>query len=154
MLTDEEKREIEAELKNYPSREAGCVDAMKIVQKHRRWVSDEALADLAPVLGMTKDELDAVATFYPFIFRRPVGRHVIFVCDSVTCWVLGYEAVLERLKTELGIMIGGTTHDSRFTLLPVSCLGACDRAPAIMVDRDLYGNVEPDTVMQVLEGYD
>jgi NADH-quinone oxidoreductase subunit E len=105
------------------------------------------------LLEMTADELDAVATFYSFIFRKPVGRHVILICDSISCWVMGYNPLLDILKTGLGIAYGETTADKRYTLLPISCLGACDRAPAMMVDGDLYGPVTPEMMDGILEKY-
>ena len=108
---------------------------------------------MAPLLGMTPDELDAVATFYPFIFRRPVGRHVIFVCDTVSCWIMGYETMLRHLTETLGISMGETTPDGRFTLLPVSCIGACDHAPAMMIDRDLHGDLTRRRSTVILERY-
>ncbi len=153
MLTDEERREIEEALGSCGDRRGACVDALKVIQKHRGWVSDEAVNDLVPVLGMSAEEIDAVATFYPLIFRKPVGRHVIFVCDGVSCWVMGYEGLLAALTDRLGIAVGGTTEDRRFTLLPISCIGACDHAPAIMVDGDLYGDVSPESLGEILEKY-
>lgn len=129
------------------------MDALNIVQRHRGWVSDEALKDVATHLEMTPDELDAVATFYSFIFRKPVGRHVILVCDSISCWVMGYNPLLDVLKAKLNICFGETTEDKRFTLLPISCLGACDRAPAMMVDDDLYGPVAPEMMDKILGKY-
>ncbi len=144
MLSPEERAEIEEEAKRYPTRRALCIDAMKVVQKHRGWVSDEALADVAALLGMTPDELDGVATFYNLVFRAPVGRHVVLVCDSVSCWIMGAPRLRDRLCRELGVALGGTSADGRFTVLPVVCLGACDRAPAMMVDDDLHGDLDPD----------
>jgi NADH-quinone oxidoreductase subunit E len=155
MLSAEETREITAELLHYEVKRAACLEALKIVQRHRGWVSDESLRDIAALLEMTPDELDSIATFYSLIFRRPVGRHVILVCDSVSCWIMGYEQVLGALTAQLGISLGETTPDGRFTLLPISCLGACDRAPALMVDDDLYGNVgaTPEDLVAILERY-
>ncbi len=153
MLSPEELREIESEFPHYPNKQAVCIDAMKIVQKHRGWVSDENLKDIAELLGMSVDELDGVATFYNLIFRKPVGRHVIMVCDSVSCWVMGYERLRKELKNRLGIQMGETTADGRFTLLPIVCLGACDRAPAMTVDEDLHLNVDPQKLDGVLEKY-
>ncbi len=153
MLSPEELKEIEAEFPHYPNRQAVCIDAMKIVQKHRGWVSDESLKDIAELLGMSVDELDGVATFYNLIFRKPVGRHVIMVCDSVSCWVMGYERLRRELKNRLGIQMGETTADGRFTLLPIVCLGACDRAPAMTVDEDLHLNVDPQRLDSLLEKY-
>ena len=84
MLTAEEINEIDAEAAHYPRRDAVCIDALKIVQRHRGWVSDESVRDIAGHIGMSPTDVDSVATFYNLIFRKPVGRHVIMVCDSVS----------------------------------------------------------------------
>ncbi|HEX5474671.1 MAG TPA: NADH-quinone oxidoreductase subunit NuoE [Vicinamibacterales bacterium] len=153
MLSDDERREIEAEMTRYPTRRAACVDAMKIVQRHRGWVSDESLQDIAGLLQMTLDELDGVATFYNLIFRRPVGRHLVLVCNSVSCWMLGADRVSAGIAAAIGAGPGETTPDGRFTLLPIVCLGACDHAPALMVDGDLHGDVDPAHASDLLARY-
>ncbi len=153
MLTEEERKEIEAELKKYAHKRAAAIDALKIVQRHRGWISNNSLKDIALFLEMTDDELDSVGTCYNFIFRKPVGRHVILVCDSISCWVTGYESILGHLEKRLGITFGQTTTDSRFTLLPVACLGACDKAPVIMIDDNLHGELTPAKVDDILEKY-
>jgi NADH-quinone oxidoreductase subunit E len=153
MLTDEEKKEILEELEALPQKRAACIGALNVVQRHRRWVSDESVRDIAEFLEMTPEEVDNVATFYSLIFRCPVGRHVILICNSVTCWMMGYENLLDHLKKRLGIGLGETTLDERFTIIPVVCLGACDRAPALMIDDDLHGPLDPETLDRVLERY-
>ncbi len=153
MLSEEERREIEAEFPHYEQKQAVSVEALKVVQRHRRWVSDDALRDVAAVLQMTPDELDNVATFYNLIFRRPVGRHVILVCDSVTCWIMGYDRLIQALGHRLKVTLGETSSDGRFTLLPIACLGTCDHAPALMIDEDLYRDVDPTGLDQILERY-
>jgi len=153
MLSEQEKNEITAEMAHCATKASASVEALNIIQQHRGWVSDEAMQDAAALLEMTPDELDAVATFYSFIFRRPVGRHVILVCDSISCWVMGYNPLLDVLKARLGISFGDTTEDKRFTLLPISCLGACDRAPAMMVANDLYGPVTAEIMEEILGKY-
>jgi NADH-quinone oxidoreductase subunit E len=152
-LSTEERREIEAEFAHYPTKRAVCIDAMKIVQRHRGWVSDESLQDIARLLGMSLDELDGVATFYNLLFRKPVGRHVVLLCDSVSCWIMGYERLRERLCTKLAVRLGETTADGRFTLLPIVCLGTCDHAPAMLVDEDLYRDLDSEKAEQALENY-
>jgi NADH-quinone oxidoreductase subunit E len=152
MLTTEEKKEIEAEFPQYEQKRAVSVEALKVIQRHRGWVSDDAIKDIAEFLEMSPDELDGVATFYNLIFRKPVGRHVILVCNSVTCWIMGYEGILEHLKQRLGIELGETTADGLFTLLPIVCLGACDQAPAMMIDDNLYGNLDPAKIDEILQG--
>lgn len=157
MLSLDEREEIEAEAGHYPNRRALCIEAMKVVQKHRGWVSDEALRDLSQLLEMTPEELDSVATFYNLIYRRPVGKHVVLVCDSVSCWIMGYPRLRDALCGRLRVPLGQTTSDGRFTLLPVVCLGACDHAPVMMVDDDLHLDLDPatapDRIDAVLERY-
>jgi NADH-quinone oxidoreductase subunit E len=153
MLTEEERREIEAEVPRYPQKKATCIEAMKIVQRHRGWVSDEALQGIGELLGMTVDELEGVASFYNLIFRKPVGRHVILICDSISCWIMGYDRMREHLTARLGINLGETTADGRFTLLPIDCLGACDHAPALMIDDDLHGDLDPEKIDEILNKY-
>ena len=153
MLTAEEKKEIEAEFPRYEQKRAACVEALKVVQRHRGWVSDECLVAVAEFLEMAPAEVDAVATFYNLIFRKPVGKHIILVCDSISCWIMGYERVLQHLQDRLGIVKGETTADGVFTLLPIVCLGACDQAPAMMIDDELYGKLDPDKIDEILTKY-
>ena len=142
MLSEQEQREIAAERAHYEQPQAAAIEALKIVQAHRGWVSDEAVADIAAALDTSTAAIDAVATFYNLIYRQPVGRHVIHVCDSVSCWLMGQPRLLELLRAELGIDLGRTTPDGRFTLLPTVCLGTCDRAPAMLVGRDTHRDLE------------
>jgi NADH-quinone oxidoreductase subunit E len=102
---------------------------------------------------MSVEELDGVATFYNLVFRKPVGRHVMMVCDSVSCWLTGYEEVHKDITKRLGINFGETTADGRFTLLPIVCLGACDRAPAMMVDGNLHPDLDAQKIEGILEEY-
>jgi NADH-quinone oxidoreductase subunit E len=158
MLSDQEKAEIEHELGQYESKQAAGIEALMILQNHRGWISDESLADLAAFLEISTDELDAVATFYNHVFRRPVGRHVILICDSVSCWVMGYERLAAQLKAKLNIEFGETTKDKRFTLLTNPCLGVCDRAPCLMIGEDLHADLDPEQatakIERILEGYE
>jgi NADH-quinone oxidoreductase subunit E len=153
LLSAEERKEIQAELAHFPEKKSACIDAMRILQRHRGWVSDEALRDVAELLEMSVDDLDSVATFYNLLYRKPVGRHVILVCDSVSCWIMGYDRIRESVSAQLGIQPGETTADGRFTLLPIVCLGACDHAPVMMIDEDLHRDLEPGKLTQILETY-
>jgi NADH-quinone oxidoreductase subunit E len=153
MLSKTEIHEIEEAISIVPIRKAACIEALKVVQAHRRWISDESLKDVADYMQMTIEELDSVATFYNLLFRRPIGRHVILVCDSISCWVMGYENIREQLEQKLGIKYGQTTPDDRFTLLPNCCLGTCDKAPALMIDNDLYQNVKAEQLTEILNKY-
>lgn len=153
MLSTEERKEIDEAISIMPVKKAACIEALKVVQHHRRWISDESLKDVADYMEMSTAELDSVATFYNMLFRRPVGRHIILVCDSISCWVMGYENVRDHLMRKLSIKYGETTSDDRFTLLPNCCLGTCDTAPALMIDNDLYQNVKLEQLDEILNRY-
>lgn len=154
MLTEIEKNKIDEEVRHLPKKSAACIEALKAVQEQRGWVSDESIRDIAEYLEMSPEQVDNVATFYSLIFRKPVGRHVILICDSISCWIVGYEAILNHLKKKLGIDFGETTADERFTLLPIPCLGTCDRAPALMIDNDLHRDLTTEKLDEILNQYE
>jgi NADH-quinone oxidoreductase subunit E len=151
MLTETERNAIETEVNTLPHKKAAVIEALKIVQKERGWVSNESIEEIAAYLGMSPAEVDSVATFYNLIFRKQVGRHVILLCDSVSCYVMGYQQLYKALQEILHIKYGETTADQRFTLLPNACLGCCDHAPALMVDDNLYRDVKEDQLKNILE---
>lgn len=153
MLSQSEILEIEHEIKLVPYKRAALIEALKIVQKHRGWISNESVEAIAAHLDISPAEVDSVATFYNLIFRKPVGRHVILICDSISCYVMDYNKIYKAISEKLGIKFGETTSDKRFTILPNACLGCCDRAPALMVDEDLYRDVTIDQLDQIFEKY-
>lgn len=166
MLTNQEMEEISKELNHskkppsyrpssFPSDDLGrrpegcregcpegCIDALRIVQKSRGWISDDALVDIASFLGISPDEVESVASFYNLIYRRPVGKHVFHLCDSVSCWVMGATHLQEHLCRKYKIGLGQTTPEGTLTLLPIACLGLCEQAPAILIDHEPYGNLD------------
>ncbi|MCC6152198.1 MAG: NADH-quinone oxidoreductase subunit NuoE [Candidatus Hydrogenedentes bacterium] len=153
MLSDALKSEIESHIHEPEHRAAACTEALRIVQRERGWIDDESIRDIAEFLLMTPHELDGVATFFNLIHRRPVGRNVIRICSSVSCWVLGYDKLRDALQKKLDIKPGQTTADQRFTLIPNQCLGCCDHGPALMINGDLHRDVDPDRLDDVLNRY-
>ena len=101
---------------------------------------------IAQQLGIPASDIEGVATFYSQIFRQPVGRHIIRLCDSVVCFITGYQSLLQALESKLGIGLGQTTADGRFTLLPVCCLGNCDKGPTLMIDDDTHAFGSGDAI--------
>jgi NADH-quinone oxidoreductase subunit E len=153
MLTEKETGDIREEIKLYPYPAAACIDALKIVQHHRGWISDDAVEDIAAELEMSPEEVDSVATFYTRIYRKPVGRNVILVCDSISCMIMDFETIYKYISDKLSIRFGETTTDGRFTLLPVTCLGDCDHAPALMINDDLHNNLTINSIDEILKKY-
>jgi NADH-quinone oxidoreductase subunit E len=153
MLTDNERKALEQEIARYPDRRAASIDCLLRLQESRRWLSDETLEDLSPLLGMSAHELEALATFYNRLYRRPVGRHLVTYCNSASCWIMGCEQIQAALEQQLGIAPGETTADGRFTLLPAQCLGACQHAPVCAVDDEPHLDLSPADLAEILERY-
>lgn len=153
MLGDAEREAIEHEMHHYEDPRAASIEALKIVQKQHGWVPDEAIDVIAKILGIPASDIEGVATFYSQIYRQPVGRHIIRYCDSVVCHITGYQGIQAALESELSIKPGQTTEDGRFTLLPVCCLGNCDKGPTMMIDEDTHSHLKPEHIKALLEQY-
>jgi NADH-quinone oxidoreductase subunit E len=152
-LTQAEVDEIEHEMTLYPYKRAVGLEALKIVQKHQGWVSDESMLAISKYLAISVSELEGVATFFNLVYRKPVGRNVILFCNSVSCWIMGCEGMRKHIKEKLDIDYGETSSDNEFTLLPVPCLGDCDRAPVMMVGPDLHRNLTPESIDKIILDY-
>ncbi len=151
MLPAKLKERLIKEIEEAETVREKVVDVMLALQEHYGYLSDEAVREAGSLLGMTPLEIEELATFYDFIYREPVGRYVIRVCDSTVCWMHGHQSLIDHLSSRLGIEMGGTTPDGLFTLLPVVCIGYCDFAPAIMVNKDVYGNLTPEKIDELIE---
>lgn len=150
-LSEQEITEIEEEISHLPNRQSAAIDALKIVQGYRGWISDESLIAIAKILQMSTEELDGIATFYNLIFRYPVGEKVVLFCDSVSCWLIDGDKVCAAIKLKLKIDYGETTSDGKYTLLPVTCLGDCDHAPAMMIGEELHHDLDAANVAQLFD---
>ena len=151
MLPQELKSSLQEMISSAEHPRELVVDVMLAFQNHYGYLSDEALEEAAMLLDMTPLELEELATFYTFIYREPVGKYVIHVCDSVICWMDGYESIRDYFSQKLGIKMGETTSDGLFTLLPVCCIGYCDRSPAILINRKVYGPLTIEKLDDILE---
>lgn len=149
-LTVEERSAIDHEISIMETREAAGIEALKIVQHHRHWVSDESLQAIAMYLKMSTAELEGVATFYNLIYRQPVGQFVIHICNSVSCHLTGYHQVIAAIKSHLGIEFGQTSSDGMFTLVSNACLGGCDKAPVMMIADQHYEYLTPDKAIEII----
>jgi len=127
-----------------------AVDTMFALQNHYGYLSDEALEEGAILLGMTTLELEELATFYDFIYREPVGKYVIHICDGVVCWMNGYQSVIDYLFKKLKINLGETTEDGLFTILPTACIGYCDLSPAMLINGRAYGPLTSEKIDDIL----
>ncbi len=144
-----EIQEINAEMSHYEDKTAVSIEALKIVQKYRGWVSDECLVAVADFLEISPAQLEGVATFYNLIYRQPVGKTVIYYCNSVTCWMMGSEKIRESLCRHLNVELGEMSQDGEYTILPIVCLGACDHAPVAMVGDEMRLDLTENAVNEI-----
>lgn len=152
MMPEKLKTELQARVAHAITPREAAVDVMKALQAHYGWLTDEAVAEAAELLGLATLQVEELATFYEMIYRRPVGKKVIHVCDSIACWALAGETLLQQLAERLGINVGETTADGCFTLLPCCCLGNCTEAPTMMVGDNIYNRLTLQTALVYLEG--
>lgn len=151
MIPEQLRQELQHRVAEAVTSREAAVDVMKELQRHYGWLTDEAVEEAAGLLGLSALQVEELATFYEMIYRRPVGKGVIHVCDSVSCWSMGGESLLRHLESLLGVGVGGTTADGAFTLLPCSCQGNCGDAPSIMIGEQLYGRVTPEIAEGILK---
>ncbi len=151
MIPEELKKELGARVASAITPREAAVDVMKELQHHYGWLTDEAVCEAAALLGLSPLQVEELATFYEMIYRRPVGKRVLHVCDSISCWAVGCETLMDHLGKRLGVEPGGTTADGMFTLLPCACLGMCGDGPAMMVGESLYGKVTPEKADEIVE---
>jgi NADH-quinone oxidoreductase subunit E len=150
MIPEPVRLELEQRIAGAVTNREAAVDVMKELQRHYGWLTDEAVQEAAELLGLSSLQVEELATFYEMIYRRPVGRHVIHVCDSISCWAAGGESLLKHFEMLLGIKAGATTADGVFTLLPCCCLGNCGNAPALMVAERQFGPITLEQATTIL----
>ena len=132
---------------------SSLIQVLLEIQSAHHWLPREALERVAERLEVPMTRIQHIATFYKAFSLVPKGRHEIHICMGTACHVRGAARVLDAVEDATGIKPGETTPDGRFTLIPIVCLGACDRAPAMMIDDDLHGNLTPEKVDHILEDY-
>jgi len=130
------------------------LNMIKAEQTQNGYVSEEAMAHISRELKLPIGHVYGVTTFYSFLSTEPLGRHVIRICKSVPCFLQNGETVAASIEKELGIAPGETTADGRFTFELTNCIGACDQAPAMLVDDELHGNLTPGKIKKILQSYD
>ena len=151
LLTQEQIEDYTAKARSVEHPMEMVIDVLRSIQANHGWIPDAGVELAAQILGTTPVRIEEVATFYDKLYRQPVGRKVIHVCDSICCWSRGGEELYAWLQEKLGIAPGETTADGAFTLLPTCCLGACGEAPAMLIGFTTYGDLTPEKVEAILE---
>lgn len=150
MIPEELRKELKERVASAVTPREAAVDVMKDLQRHYGWLTDEGVVEAAEIIGLSPLQVEELATFYEMIYRRPVGKKVIHLCDSISCWTVGCETLMEQLAKRLGVEPGGTTADGMFTLLPCSCLGNCGNGPTMMIGDEVHGPLTTEKAMEIL----
>lgn len=144
---------LEALKKRYQDRRAAILPVLYEAQGEFGWLSDEALEAVSREINVPRALVRGVATFYSMFRHAPRGRHLIQLCTNVSCMIFGAETLLDLLKSKYGLETGGTSGDGRFSLVVMECIGACDGAPAMLVDNDLHEKLHVQNILKILEDY-
>jgi NADH-quinone oxidoreductase E subunit len=153
-FTPERRAQLDEILTKYPpnQKRSAVLAALYLVQEQIGYLTANGMRHVAPILDMTPAEVEDVATYYVMFYREPVGKHVLQVCRTLSCALLGAERVTEALSDKLGIKVGETDKAGLFTLLEFECLGACDRAPIVMVNNEhWHEKVKPEDVGKLVD---
>ena len=155
VFVGDRKRELDEVLGRYPTKMAALLPALWIVQNERGWVSEQAMAEVAEVLGLTPAYVKGVVTFYTMYHQHPVGRYFVQVCTTSPCAVCGAEDVVRALLQHTGCGdLGATSADGKYTVIEVECLGACGFATPVMVNSEFIESVSAERVADVLARYE
>ena len=117
------------------------------------YLSEESVAELAKSLALSMSDVYGVATFYSFLSTKPLGRNVIRICKSMSCYLKNCQTIINTVEKEIGIKPGETTTDGKFSFQLTNCIGACDKAPAMMINSNVYDDLTPRKVSRILKAY-
>jgi NADH-quinone oxidoreductase subunit E len=151
-LSAERERELENIVARYPNKMAACIPVLHLCQEqNQNWVSDEVIEFVARKLDLGTAHVKGVVTFYSLFNQRPVGKHQVWVCRTLSCALRGSDRILAHCEKRLGCHAGETSPDGKVTLRTAECLAACGTAPAMQVDKQYYENLTIEEVDRILD---
>jgi NADH-quinone oxidoreductase subunit E len=149
---DDLTAEIKSMLTRYPNARAAVIPALRACQSRFGYVSEETILALAELLGLAPAFVADTCSFYSMLRASPAGKYHIELCQTVSCALLGADSLADHLAQKLGIGFGEVTPDGKFSLGKVECIGACEQAPAVLINNELYGNLNGDRIDEILAG--
>lgn len=146
-------KELEEFILKLKDKNGALIEVLHYAQNLYGYIGEETQEFIANKLGIPKSKVYGVVTFYSYFTTKPKGKHIISVCTGTACFVRGGEGILEEFKSQLGIGVGETTSDGKFTIDTLRCIGACGLAPVVSVGDKLYGNLKKEDVINILKEY-
>ncbi len=152
MLSEAACQKIKNLIDRYPERRSALIPSLWVAQREAGFLAPETICEIAQLFEMTPNEVESVVTFYTMFHGKPVGKYLIQVCTNISCLLCSAEELLEHVTRKLGIKLGETTADGKYTLVEVECLGSCGTSPVIQINDDYYENLTPETIDRILDG--
>jgi len=150
-VSEETWNKIQDLMQRYPDRRSALLQVLHAVQDEKGYLDMEAIKWIAKLFRLPPAEVYSVASFYTMYNLKKVGKYLIQVCTNISCMINGAEDIVRHIEKKLGIKVGETTPDGKFTLITVECLGSCGKAPAMMINKDYYENLTPEKVDAILD---
>jgi NADH-quinone oxidoreductase subunit E len=151
MLSDATCQKIQALLSKYPRKRSALIPSLQLAQDELGFLSPETMCEIARIFDLSPNEVHEVVSFYTMFYKKPMGKYVIQVCTNISCLLCNAEEIAEHLKQRLGIPMGETTADKKFTLMEVECLGSCGTSPVVQINEDYYEELTPEKIDRILD---
>jgi NADH-quinone oxidoreductase subunit E len=152
MLSEDTRKQIADLMNKYPQPRSALIPALRLAQTEAGYLGESVIAEIAQIFGLMPGEVNEVATFYSMLYKKPVGKYVIWVCTNISCMLRKSDEIIEHVEKRLGIKPGETTPDKRFTLMEAECLASCGTAPMAQINDEYYENLTPEKLDQILDG--
>jgi NADH-quinone oxidoreductase E subunit len=150
-LSEAVSQKIRALIDKYPQKRSALIPSLHLAQREAGYISQDAICEIARIFDLSPNEVSEVVSFYTMFHRKPVGKYVIQVCTNISCMLCDAEEIVDHLTRKLGIQMGETTADNKYTLMEVECLGSCGTSPVIQINDDYYEELTPQKVDQILD---
>jgi len=152
MLSEAAGRQIRELMGKYPRKRSALIPSLQLAQKELGYLSPDTVCEIAGIFELSPNEVNEVVSFYTMFYKRPMGKYVIQVCTNISCLLCNAEEIVAHLTRKLGIELGETSADKKYTLLEVECLGSCGTSPVVQINEDYYENLTLEKLDGILGG--
>jgi NADH-quinone oxidoreductase subunit E len=151
MLSETACQQIRELMGKYPQKRSALIPSLQLAQKEAGYLSSDTVCEVARLFDLSPNEVNEVVSFYTMFYKKPMGKYVIQVCTNISCLLCNAEGIVAHLTRKLGIQLGETTADKKYTLLEVECLGSCGTSPVIQINEDYYEDLTPEKLDRILD---
>jgi NADH-quinone oxidoreductase E subunit len=151
MLSESTHQQIQLLIGKYPKKRSALIPSLQLAQKETGYLTSDAMQEIAGIFELSPNEVYEVASFYTMLYKKPVGKYVIQVCTNISCMLCNAEQIVDHLTKRLGIKLGETSPDKKYTLVEVECLGSCGTSPVVQINEDYYEDLTPEKLDRILD---